>query len=280
MKKSISYWSFEGGLDGAKDIGQCFREAGEAGYDAVELALSAAGELTEDTTEEECGEILEKARNAGVEISSLASGLFWDYPMTDDDPRTAARGRDIAAKMLQIASWLGLDTVLVIPGAVDVFFLPGFQSVPYDVVYERAVKALEELVPVAEKHRVCLGIENVWNKFLLSPLEMRGFVDRFRSDYLGVYFDVGNVLLFGYPEDWIRILGDRIKKVHLKDFDTSVGTADGFCDLLEGDVDWKAVMDALREVGYGSYLTAEMVPPAPGIVEKTSTAMDRILALA
>ena len=279
MKKSISYWSFDGGLDGTKDIGECFAEAVQAGYDAVELALSAQGELTAGTTQEECRRILQKAEDADVEISSLATGLFWDHPLTSDDPETAAAGREIAVKLLEVASWLELDTVLVVPGAVDVFFLPDFKPVSYDVVYDRAVEAMEELVPVAEKFGVCIGLENVWNKFLLSPLEMRDFVDRFGSNYLGVYFDVGNVLLYGYPQHWIRILGERIKKVHLKDFRASVGTAEGFCDLLDGDVDWQAVMDALTDTGYDGYLTAEMVPPTPGIVERTSPAIDKILAM-
>ncbi len=279
MKKSISYWSFEGGLEGTKDIGECFREAKDAGYEAVELAVGPEGEITPETGEKDCIKILDQAQNAGIEISSLASGLFWEYPLTDNSPEKAAEGKRIAARMLEIASWLELDTVLVIPGAVDIFFNPDFQPVPYDRVYDRSVAALKELLPAAEKHKVCMGIENVWNKFLLSPLEMRDFLDSFESEYIGSYFDVGNVMLFGYPEHWINILGERIKKVHLKDFKTSVGTAEGFCDLTEGDVDWPAVMSALNGIGYDGYLTAEMVPPHPGVVSKTSPAMDNILSL-
>ncbi len=279
MKKSISYWSFEGGLEGKKDIEECFREAAGSGFEAVELAVSNAGELTTETTERECREILKKAQREGVEISSLASGLFWDYPLTDGDPQMTAQGKKIALKMLEIASRLELDTVLIVPGAVDVFFREDFRPVRYDVVYERSQKALEGLLPAAEKYGVCLGIENVWNKFLLSPLEMCDFVDGFGSEYLRVYFDVGNVLLLGYPEHWIQILGERIRKVHLKDFRVSAGTAEGFCDLLEGDVNWRAVMRALEEIGYDGHLTAEMVPPEPGVVRKTSKAMDDILRM-
>ena len=278
MKKCISYWSFEGGLEGEKDIGECFHEAKEAGYDAVELAVAESGELTTETREQECKEILKKAGDAGIEVSSLATGLFWDYSLTDDDPQIAEKAQGVVRKMLQIAAWLELDTILVVPGAVHVFFLPDSQPLRYDIVYERSKKALEELVPAAEKLQVAIGIENVWNKSLLRPLEMRDFVDQFGSDYLGVYFDVGNVLLFGYPEHWIEILGHRIKKVHLKDFKTSLGTAEGFCDLTEGDVNWKAVMQSLGNIGYDSYLTAEMVPPTPGIVQKTSPAIDTIMS--
>jgi hexulose-6-phosphate isomerase len=126
---------------------------------------------------------------------------------------------------------------------------------------------------------VAIGVENVWNKFLLSPLEMRDFLDKIASENVACYFDVGNVVLTGYPEQWIDILGHRIKRVHLKDFKRSVGTLDGFCDLLDGDVDYAAVMAALRRVGYDGPLTAEFFN-CEGKLEQLSSAMDRILAMA
>jgi hexulose-6-phosphate isomerase len=121
-----------------------------------------------------------------------------------------------------------------------------------------------------------MGIENVWNKFLLSPLEMRDFIDSFHTRAVGSYFDAGNVLLTGYPEHWIKILGRRIVRVHVKDFKKSVGTAEGFVDLLEGDVDFEAVKAALAEVDYDGYVTAEMLPYQPGRPEKTAAAMKKI----
>ncbi len=124
--------------------------------------------------------------------------------------------------------------------------------------------------------QVVIAIENVWNKFLLSPLEMRDFIDSFKSNAVGAYFDVGNVLLIGYPEQWIRILGHRIKRVHVKDFKRSVGTVEGFVDLLEGDVDFTAVKEALADIGYDGYLTAELLPFTPGRPEKTARAMKEI----
>lgn len=108
------------------------------------------------------------------------------------------------------------------------------------------------------------AVENVWNKFLLSPLEMRSFIDQFHSINVGAYFDVGNVLLSGYPEQQIRILGSRIKRIHIKDFKLSIGTIDGFVDLLEGDVDFEAFKKALAEIGYDGFVTAEMLPFVPG----------------
>ena len=115
-----------------------------------------------------------------------------------------------------------------------------------------------------------------WNKFLLSPLEMRDFIDSFNSDFVGSYFDVGNVLLTGYPEQWIRILGKRTKRVHIKDFKKSTGTVEGFVDLLEGDVDFDGVKKALADIGYDGYVTAEMLPYESGRPEKTAAAMKKI----
>ena len=156
------------------------------------------------------------------------------------------------------------------------FFLPEAEVVDYDICYQRACKAIRQILPTAEETGVALCIENVWNKFLLSPLEMRDFIDGFDSDVVGVYFDVGNVLLTGYPEHWIRILGHRIKRVLVKDYKRSVGTVEGFVDLLEGDVDFKAVQTALADIDYDGYVTAEMLPFEPGRPEKTAQAMKEI----
>ena len=153
------------------------------------------------------------------------------------------------------------------------FFLPEAEVVPYDVCYERATEAVRRLVPIAEQLGVALSLENVWNKFLLSPLEMRDFIDGFKSDMVGSYFDAGNVLQTGYPDQWIRILAGRIKRVHIKDFKKSVGTVDGFVDLLEGDVDLAGVKNCLDDIGYDGYVTAEVLPYEPGRVEKTAAAM-------
>ena len=128
----------------------------------------------------------------------------------------------------------------------------------YDVVYDRALEAMKELKADAEAAGVVIALENVWNKFLLSPLEMRNFIDAVGSDYVKVYFDVGNTQFIGFPEHWIKILGSRIARIHMKDFKEAIGNLDGFCELLQGNVNFPAVMKALREVGYDSYLTTEI----------------------
>ena len=275
MKISASYWMFEGGLEATVPVAEAMQQAKNLGFDAIELAIASQGVLTHEMTQAECEAIIAKANEIGIEIASVASGESWGCSPSSNDADTRQKIVDFTKKALQVTKWLGTDAYLFVPGAVDVFFLPDGDVIPYDVCYERAKEAVAQLVPTAEKLGVAVGIENVWNKFLLSPLEMRAFIDSFSSDMVGSYFDVGNVLLTGYPDQWIRILGDRIKRVHIKDF-KMVGTVEGFVDLLEGDVDFEAVKKALAEIGYDGYVTAEMLPYVEGRPEKTAEAMKKI----
>jgi len=276
MKISASYWIFDGGLDGSLPIGSAMEQASKLGFEAIELGIASQGVLTHNTTQAECEEIVREAEKHGLEISGVASGESWTTSPTANDEDVRKKIIDFTQKALQVTQWLGTDAYLFVPGAVEVFFLPEAEVIPYDVCYQRASEAISQLVPVAEKLGVAIAVENVWNKFLLSPLEMREFIDNFNTSQVGVYFDVGNVLLSGYPDQWIRILGSRIKRVHIKDFKRSVGTADGFVDLLEGDVDFEAVKRALSEINYDGYVTAEMIPFTPGRPEKTAAAMKEI----
>jgi len=276
MKISASYWMFEGGLEARKPITQARRETKQLGFDAIELAIASEGVLTHQATQTQCEDIAADAQKIGLEISSLASGESWTCSPTANDPDVRKKIIDFTCKALQITKWLGTDAYLFVPGAVDVFFLPDAEVIPYDVCYERAQQAIRRILPIAEQTGVAICIENVWNKFLLSPLEMRDFIDSFNSEMVGAYFDVGNVLLTGYPQQWIRILGQRIKRVHVKDFKRSVGTVEGFVDLLEGDVNFQAVKEALIDIGYDGYVTAELLPFEPGRPEKAAQAMRKI----
>jgi len=276
MKISASYWIFEGGLEGTLPIHKAMEQASQLGFDAIELGIASQGVLTHLTTQAECEAICAMANKNGLEISGVASGESWGSSPTSSDVKVREKILDFTKKALQITQWLGTDAYLYVPGAVDVFFLPEAEVVPYDVCYERAAEAISKLLPTAEKLGVSIAVENVWNKFLLSPLEMRDFIDKFKSASVGAYFDVGNVLLTGFPDQWIRILGSRIKRVHIKDFKLSVGTADGFVDLQEGDVDFEAIKEALAEINYDGYVTAEMIPFVPGRPEKTAEAMKKI----
>ena len=276
MKKGINIWSFAGG-----SLAENFRLAKDAGFDGVEVALDEQGEISLVSTQADMQKIRAAAEEAGIELYSVASGLYWKYSLTSEDPILREKAKDCVRKQLQVAAWLGCDTVLVVPGAVSVSFAPELGVTDYEKAYERSLEAFLELKKDAERLRVSIGLENVWNNFLLSPLEMRDFIDRIGSDYVGSYFDVGNVLLTGYSEQWIRILGKRIKKVHFKDYRRAVGSLDGFVDLLAGDVDWKAVKGAFDAIGYEGWATGEMLPPyaqyPETILYNTSKAMDKIL---
>lgn len=276
MKISASYWMFQGGLEQTRPIAQAMKEAKILGFEAIELAIASQGVLTHQATQARCEDITAVAQKIGIEISGLASGEHWMCSPTANQPGVRKKIIDFVCQALRVTKWLGTDAYLFVPGAVDVFFLPDAEVIPYDVCYERAGEALRQILPVAEEAGVTVCIENVWNKFLLSPLEMRDFIDSFDSKFVGAYFDVGNVLLTGYPDHWIRILGKRIKRVHVKDFKRSVGTVEGFVDLLEGDVDFEAVKKALADIGYDGYVTAEMLPFQPGRPEKTAQAMRKI----
>ncbi len=277
MLKSLSIWCLPD--NETRPAGEMFDQVRERGFDAVELAIGEAGLVTLQSTEEECRALGQLAAERGLQTPTVASGLGWKYPLTADEPEARDHAAEVIRRSLRAASWLGAEVLLVVPGTLAP---PGADSafhVPYDVAYERMREGVGRLVPTAEETGVAMGIENVWNRVLLSPLEMRDFIDSFGSDAVGAYFDAGNVIVTGYAEDWVRILGARIGAVHFKDFRRAVGTLEGFCDLLEGDVDYPAVMTALREAGYDGACTAEYFGLGEAALAKLSAAMDRILAM-
>ena len=276
MKKGINIWSFpQAGIQDTLIL------AKNAGFDGIELALNGSGELSLDTTEQEIRDIKKMADDLGLALYSLSCGLCWDYRLSDDDEKMRQKAKDMIKKQLDTAKILGADTILVIPGVVNVEFSFPEKKVAYDVVYNRALEGLNELKSHAEALNVNIGLENVWNKFLLSPMEMRSFIDAIGSEYVGSYLDIGNTLYCSYPEDWIRILGKRIKKVHFKDYRTQAGGLHGFVDLLAGDVDYPEVIRALDEIGYDDWVSAEMIPGykhyPETLIYNTSKAMDQIL---
>ncbi|NJD01720.1 MAG: sugar phosphate isomerase/epimerase [Ruminiclostridium sp.] len=280
MKKSISIWSFPADMA----IPDCIKLAKRAGFEGIELALNENGPMSLESDADEIRSYRELARKENIQISSLATGLFWSYSLTSANAETRKKAGSIVKKQLDAAELLGVDTILVVPGAVGVDFIPGCEVVDYDTAYERALEAVKELAGYAEEKKVNIGLENVWNKFLLSPLETRSFIDSVNSEFVGAYLDVGNVVYAGYPEHWVKILGKRIKKVHFKDYRRDVGSVSGFVDLLSGDVNFPAVIGKLKEVGYDSFVTAEMIPPVPfykynpeQLIYNTSNSLDRIL---
>ncbi len=281
LLKSLNYWSLPGGLDGTLPVENCLETARRHRFDAVELCIGETGALGLETDEARCRTILAYAEKNGVRVASVASGLYWNYALGSEAPEDRERAARALERMIRITSWLGARTLLTIPGAVDIFFQPGGAPIAYDTVWGRSVEGLARVLPLAQDSGVTLGIENVWNKFLLSPMEMARFIDQFGSPAIGAYVDVANVLPYGYPEQWLRVLGPRVTGVHFKDFRRAVGTVEGFVDLLEGDVDWPAVIQSITEIGYSGPVVAEMIPlyrHYPEVrIANTSLAMDVIL---
>jgi L-ribulose-5-phosphate 3-epimerase len=282
MKKSVSVWSFPASVS----LSDKFRLAREAGFEGFEIDVSEDGPLTLNSSQNEIEAVRLLSEQSGVQLSGLATGLYWNANPGSNNPAVRARAKAVLDKQIEIAQVLGVDAILVVPAVVGADFIPGCEIVPYDTAWHRATEFIHQALPAAEKCGVQICVENVWNKFLLSPLEMQCFVSQFGSESVGVYFDVGNALAFGYPEHWIAILGRQIGRLHLKDYRRAVGSVDGFVEILSGDVNWAAVISGLRAIGYNGWLTAEMIPPVPfykfapeTLLFNTSRAMDALLAL-
>ncbi len=249
MKTGINQWAFPEGMPATEAI----TLAKTIGFESFEVCIGDEGPVRLDATENDLNTIRRLADKAGIELPSVASSLGWKFPLSSPDAPTRQKAIETFQRLLQMAQWLGVDTLLTVPGGVS-------PEIRYDIALEHALASMQDLIPTAEKLRVCLAIENVWNKFLLSPVEMRDFIDQCQSECVGAYFDIGNIILYGFPEQWIRILGNRIRMVHAKDFRAAAGNETGFVMLLEGDVNWPEVMAAFREVGYDKALLAEYGP--------------------
>lgn len=279
MKKGINQWSFPQNMP----VSRVLQLASKYRFHGVELCPDEDGVLPIKTDLKELAEIKALASGLGIEICSLATGLLWKYNLASNDSSNRKRAKDIIKRLIDMAAFLGATSVLVIPGYVNIPWEPASEVVRYQDALKRVQEGLEAVVPCAQNANVILGIENVWNKFLLSPLEFASFIDSFNSAFVKAHFDTGNVLAFGYPEQWIEILGERVVKVHVKDFKLSVGNIHGFCLPLEGDVSWPNVMRCLREVGYNGYLIAEFIPPyrfhAEALLANVSFNLDCIISI-
>lgn len=300
MRKAINQWTFPDTMD----LDACLALASRAGFEGIELVLTEPVEggttaggggaehialpmtylgfhpyessLTTASTTDDVRAIRAKVDDAGLVVPSIASVLPFIHPLSGPDEETRARGVAIVSQALEFGAILGCESVLVIPGLVG-------PNTPYDVAMRNLEKSVRELAPVAERHGVTLALENVWNQFLLSPLEFRDLLDRIGHPRVKAYFDVGNIVKTGFGEQWIDILGDRIDKVHFCNFRAEVGNITGFTrHLLDGDVNWPAIMSSLADVGYDGWVTVEITPPAAHYPEKVildlSTTMDWILA--
>jgi L-ribulose-5-phosphate 3-epimerase len=220
--------------------------------------------------------ILDASKKTGVRIHSVMNMDHWRYPLSSNNRADVDRciaGMETSIKNARL--W-GADSVLLVPGVVN-------PEVQYSQVWERSQKEIKRMLPLAKEQKVIIAVENVWNKFLLSPMEFVRYVDDFKSPFLKAYFDAGNILLYGFPQDWIRTLGPRIVKIHLKDFkfkgDPSVrgrSNAD-WVNLRDGMMDWKEVHKALAEIGYKGTMTVELNGGDEAYLKDVSSRFDMIL---
>ncbi|MGI8742709.1 MAG: sugar phosphate isomerase/epimerase family protein [Bryobacteraceae bacterium] len=258
---------------------EAFAQAKSAGFDAVEVAIG--NDFPLDISHDDARRFGDAAHKAGITIATIwASQPLSANPLNSDDPAARARGAEAIRTAIRIAKEMNCGALLLYPGRVGNG--AKFQC-SYQLTWERFTAELRKLVPDAERAQVFLNPENVWNKFLLSPLEMRTFIDQFQSPWFQSHFDTGNVMQFGYPEDWILTLGSRIKRIHIKDYKLSNRDEQGhFAGLLEGDVNWKAVMAALVKTGYNGPLSPEIGYDSkqPDQLKDVSKQLDTILSMA
>ena len=266
------------GFGGEKKPREFIDWAAGQGLDGVELTVGDC--LPVDVSEAEARDIAAYAKSRGVGLRTIAAGFGWGKWLDSDDAAERAEAVALATKCLTIASWLGAETVLVVPGATRVAWDASHAEVSYKNAWENATASVRELVPVAESLGVNLALENVWNRFLISPMEWKFFLDQFKSDRVGMYFDAANCCLFCRPEDYPPILGGYIKAVHLKNFEESdsAGGLHGFGDdIFKGMVDFKRLFAAFDAIGYKGPFTVEMIPfsrlpdlvmPDPALAEK------------
>jgi hexulose-6-phosphate isomerase len=240
--------------------------------DRFQVGRDAGFVAVECHTEEDpkrADEIKAAAEKTGLKIHSVMNSAHWKYPLSSADPAVVQKSVDGMKTSIANAKLWGAETVLLVPAVVN-------PETSYKDAWTRSQAQIKKLIPLAEQAKVIIAVEEVWNKFLLSPLEMARYVDDFRSPWVKAYFDVGNVVLYGYPQDWITTLGKRIVKLHLKDFKFAKRQAE-FVDLREGEIDWKAVHRALGEIGYNGYATVELRGGDAAYLKDVSRRVDLIL---
>jgi L-ribulose-5-phosphate 3-epimerase len=249
MNKGISDWLFRHTHSGESLI----RLAGEAGFDGVEFNLyedELYGPIHLKTPLKILKLMSVVAQDCGLQLPSLSTSLHNNYSLTSHNRLTRERGIEIARSMIEIASVLGAKTILIVPGHVDA-------NVPYDAAYALAQEALLRIASEARATGITIAIENVWSRFLLSPLEFARFLDELNDPAIRAYLDVGNAVHAGYPEQWIRILGSRISGVHMKDMRLAEGGMGlQASPFFEGEVNWLKVIRALRDISYEGFLIA------------------------
>ena len=277
MIKGISYLSFENGLSNNESIDSALSQTKSNGFDALELSVSSEGVINTNSTKPECEIIRKKIDDSGIFVDSIATGMSWGDSPTSDDKSIRKKSISLHQDAIKVASYLDCKALLFVPGVVKSPISP--EIVRYDRALERLREAINQMLPIAEDLNVDLCMENVWNGFFYSPIELRDFVDSFDSSRLGVYLDIGNLIGYQqYPPHWIELLNSRIKRVQIKDFQENFDWTGSFsfCDIGAGDVPWRETIAALNSIEYNSTIIAEMLPWDDTILSRTSAAMDQL----
>ncbi len=258
LRKSL-YYSM---LPGELSVSEKFQLAKRIGFDGVEIPT-----LENDSDR---AEYKEAARSAGIELHSIMNQAHWRNPLSSADPAVVRKSIEGMQASLYTAKAVGAGTVLLVPGVVN-------PETMYRDAYVRSQKYIRELLPLAEELKIVIAIENVWNKFLLSPIEFQRYIEELDSPCLQAYFDVGNIVLYGFPQDWIRTLGKLINRVHIKGFDgRNLGSP--WVNLGEGTIDWPEVRRALSDIEYSGWVNAELPGGDAGYLRDVSIRMDKIFA--
>ena len=242
-----------------------FQLALDSGFEGIEVGTITEAKIAD--------EVKEASTNTGLRIHSVMNAAHWEFPLSSADP--AVVGKSVAGMeaSLRNAKLWGADSVLLVPAVVDA-------RTSYKDAWARSQKVIKErILPLATESKVVVGIEEVWNRFLLSPLEMARYVDEFGSPWIKAYLDVGNMVFYGFPQDWVRTLGPRIARVHLKDFklERSGGRFE-WKNLGEGDIDWPELRKAFSEVGYEGWMTCEIEGGDAAYLKDVAARFDRFLA--
>lgn len=238
-----------------------FKLAIDVGFEGIECQT-----VTDQKVAEEIKEAADKAK---LRIHSVMNMDHWRYPLSSADPAVVSQSMKGMETSLRNAKLWGADTVLLVPAVVD-------PKTTYMEAWQRSQKKIRELIPLAKELGVVIAVEEVWNKFLLSAPDFVKFVDEFQSPWIKAYFDVGNVVMYGFPQEWIRTLGPRIVKFHLKDFKYDTRQ---WVPLTEGSIDWPEVRRAIGDINYSGFLTVELSAGDEAYLREVSRRVDRILGL-
>lgn len=263
IKKGLGFWMIKEELS----LLDKFKLVKDLGFDGIEFNSPLDLPLKD---------LLEARDKTGVEIPSTVNKDHWGKPISDPDPAIRQFTIDSMARSLEQTKELGGDTVLLVPGVVS-------DTVSYKTAYDNALDSIRKMIPHAEKTGVKIALENVWNNFILSPIEAKDFLDKIDHPLVGWYFDLGNILRYGWPDHWLEVLGDKVFKLHVKEYSKKImneqGLGKGFnVELTQGDVNWSQVMKTIKNINYkGQYMTLEVNGGDRTVLKKLSDQLDTII---